>query len=162
MPILKRKNSIPLSLESNLGFFKSRITLDASYFMTKTTDLITNTTPSITSGATAFLTNIGELQGKGFELTVGGALVQSKNIRWDLSLNYTTNETKVIEIKEGLEEILLSGTSSWGVYAIKGMAFPQIKANTYVRDPQGRIVIDPSTGYPEGKCSPFTPWKDNT
>ena len=136
--------------------------LDASYFMTKTTDNIVNTTPSITSGATAFLTNIGELQGKGFELTVGGALVQSKNIRWDLSINYTTNTTKVIEIKEGLDEILLSGTSSWGVYAIKGMEFPLIKANTYVRDPQGRIVIDPATGIPEGKCSPFTPWKDNT
>ena len=28
------------------------------------------------------------------------------------------------------------------------MAFPQIKANTYVRDPQGRIVVDPATGFP--------------
>ena len=64
--------------------------------MTKTTDLITNTTPSISSGATAFLTNIGELQGRGFELTLGGTVIQAKNISWDLSVNYTTNETTVL------------------------------------------------------------------
>jgi TonB-linked SusC/RagA family outer membrane protein len=145
---IKKEKLNTTEFGANLGFFKSRIMLDVSYFMTKTTDLITNTTPSIASGATAFLTNIGELQGKGFEITLGGTVIQSKNISWDLSVNYTSNETTVVEIKEGLNEILLSGTSAWGVYAIKDMAFPQIKANTYVRDPQGRIVIDPATGYP--------------
>jgi TonB-linked SusC/RagA family outer membrane protein len=133
----------------NLGLFKSRLMIDASYFRTKTTNNIVNTTPSITSGATAFLTNIGELMGTGFELTVGGSVIQTKNFTWNLNVNYTTNETIVNEIKEGLNEILLSGTSAWGVYAIKGMAFPQIKANTYVRDPEGRLVVDPLTGYPE-------------
>ena len=133
----------------NLGLFKSRLMIDASYFMTKTTDLITNTTPSITSGATAFLTNIGELMGKGLELSVGGSIFQTQNFSWNLNVNYTTNTTIVNEIKEGLNEILLTGTSAWGIYAIKDMPFPQIKANTYVRDPLGRLVVDPSTGYPE-------------
>ncbi len=146
---IKKEKLNTTEIGVNLGLFKSRLMIDASYFMTKTTDLITNTTPSITSGATAFLTNIGELMGKGLELTVGGSVIQTNNFSWNLSVNYTTNETIVNEIKEGLNEILVSGTSAWGVYAIKGMAFPQIKANTYVRDPEGRIVVDPLTGYPE-------------
>jgi TonB-linked SusC/RagA family outer membrane protein len=146
---IKKEKLNTTEIGLNLGLFKSRLMIDASYFMTKTTDLITNTTPSITSGATAFLTNIGELMGKGLELTVGGSVIQTKNFSWNLNVNYTTNETIVNEIKEGLNEILLSGTSAWGVYAIKGMAFPQIKANTYVRDPEGRLVVDPLTGYPE-------------
>ncbi|MDZ7636014.1 MAG: hypothetical protein U5L72_16900 [Bacteroidales bacterium] len=33
------------------------------------------------------------------------------------------------------------------------MSFPQMKANTYVRDPQGRIVIDPATGFPKTNAS---------
>lgn len=133
----------------NLGFLKSRFSLDASYFVTKTTDLITNTTPSIASAATAFLTNIGELQGKGFELTLGGQMVQVGDFSWDLSLNYTTNETIVKEIKEGLNEIALRTTGQWGIYAVKDLPFPQIKANTYETDPQGRIVVDATSGAPQ-------------
>jgi hypothetical protein len=132
----------------NLGFLKSRITLDVSYFVTKTTDLITNTTPSTASGATKFLTNIGELEGKGFELTLGGTVIKARDFSWDLSINYTTNETIVKEIKEGLNEIALSTDGQRGVYAVKGEAFPQIKANSYQRDPQGRIVVDGTSGIP--------------
>jgi len=132
----------------NLGFLKSRISLDASYFTTKTTDLITNTTPSIASAATNFLTNIGELQGKGFEITLGGTAIKTRDFSWDLSVNYSHNETIVKSIKEGLDEIALRTTGQWGIYAVKGEAFPQIKANTYQRDPQGRIIIDPSSGVP--------------
>jgi TonB-linked SusC/RagA family outer membrane protein len=132
----------------NLGFLKSRISLDFSYFMTKTTDLITGTTPSIASGATSFLTNIGELQGKGFELTLGGTVVKTSDFSWDLSVNYSSNETIVKSIKEGLDEIALRTTGQWGIYAVKGEAFPQIKANTYQRDPLGRIVVDAASGAP--------------
>jgi len=135
----------------NLGFLRSRLFLDASYFVTKTTDLITRTTPSVASGSTRFLTNIGELKGTGFELTLGGEVVRAGDFRWDLSLNYTTNETKVVSIKEGLDEIAVATYSSGqvGVYAVVGEAFPQIKSNTYQRDPQGRLIVDPATGWPK-------------
>jgi TonB-linked SusC/RagA family outer membrane protein len=133
----------------NLGFLKSRFYVDASYYVTKTTDLITNTTPSIASAATSFLTNIGELSGSGIELTVGGQAIHAGDFTWDLSVNYTTNETIVESIKEGLDEIALTTTGQVGVYAVVGEAFPQIKANTYQRDPQGRIIIDPGTGWPK-------------
>ncbi len=146
---IKKEKLNTTEVGMNLGFLKSRLFIDASYFVTKTTDLITNTTPSIASAATAFLTNIGELQGKGFELTLGGQVVKVGDFTWDMSVNYTTNETIVKEIKEGLDEIALRTTGQWGIYAVKGEAFPQIKANTYERDPQGRIVIDPASGYPK-------------
>ena len=99
---IKKEKLNTTEIGLNLGFLKSRLSLDASYFMTKTTDLITSTTPSIASAATAFLTNIGELQGKGFELTLGGTVIKASDFSWDLSVNYTTNETIVKEIKEGL------------------------------------------------------------
>ncbi len=132
----------------NLGFLKSRISLDASYYVTKTTDLITSTTPSVASGSTRFLTNIGELKGTGLEITLGGTVLKVRDFSWDLSVNYTSNETTVVSIKEGLDEIALTTTGQYGIYAVVGEAFPQIKANTYVRDPKGRIVIDPATGWP--------------
>ena len=59
---IKKEKLNTTEIGGNFGFLKSRISLDVAYFITKTTDLITNTTPSISSGAGAFLTNIGELQ----------------------------------------------------------------------------------------------------
>jgi len=132
----------------NLAFFKSRMWLDASYFITTTTDLITFTTPSVASASTSFLTNIGELKGNGLELSLGGAIIKTKDLRWDISINFAKSETEVVSIKEGLDEIAITTTGQYGIYAVVGEAFPQIKANVYERDPQGRIVIDPASGHP--------------
>lgn len=132
----------------NAAFLNNRIRFDASYFHTITSDLITFTTPSIASASTSFLTNIGELEGNGIELTLGATVLQVNDFSWDLTLNYTSSETVVNEIYEGLDEIALQTTGEYGVYAVKGEAFPQIKANDYERDPQGRLIVDPVSGHP--------------
>jgi outer membrane receptor protein involved in Fe transport len=135
----------------NLGFLKSRLWLDAAWYNTITSDLITSTTPSITSASTSFLTNIGELQGKGIELTVGGTAVDMAGFKWDINVNYTSNETVVNEIYEGLDEVAVTTTGQYGIYAVVGSAFPQMKANVYDRDPQGRIIVDAASGHPTTK-----------
>ncbi len=132
----------------NLGFFKSRLWVDASWYNTITSDLITSTTPSVASASTNFLTNIGELQGKGLELTLGGTVLSIGDFKWDVNVNYTSSETVVNEIYEGLDEVAVSTTGQRGIYAVVGEAFPQMKANVYKLDPQGRIVVDPVSGHP--------------
>lgn len=147
---------------ANLGFLDDRFYVDGSYFMTTTTNLITSTTPSYSSGATRYLTNIGELSSKGYEITLGGKLLKVGDFSWDFNVNYSSNETIVEEIKEDLKEVALDVyTGGYGTYAIVGKAFPQIKAQSYVRDGQGRVVIDPATGnpivgdvLPHGKATP--------
>ena len=135
----------------NAAFFKNRLTVDAAYYTTLSTDLITSTTPSEASGSLAFLTNIGELKGSGYELTLGGTILQTDDFSWDASINYTHSEQEVTKIKEGVEEILIYGTDSAGdvgVFAAVGQPFPTLKTSSYTRDPQGRIVVDPVSGNP--------------
>ncbi|NOZ34883.1 MAG: SusC/RagA family TonB-linked outer membrane protein [Chlorobi bacterium] len=132
----------------NLSFLKGRITFDGSYYMTKTTDLITYTSPSVASGASNFLTNIGELDGRGLELALNGTVINKGGFKWNIFANLTNYETTVTRIKKDLTEIELYGTGQYGVYAVVGQVFPQIKANVYERDPQGRIVVDPVSGHP--------------
>jgi hypothetical protein len=132
----------------NVGFLNGRIWFDGSYFTTATSDLITRTTPSIASGSDTFLTNIGKLQGSGIELSLGGTAVQAGDFKWDINVNFTKFETVVEEIKEGLDEIALATTGEYGVYAVVGEAFPQLKANVYQRDPEGHVIVDPVSGYP--------------
>ncbi len=145
---IKKEKLNTTEIGLNLGLLQSRIMLDASYFMTTTTDLITNTTPSVASGSTAFLTNIGKLEGKGIEVSLGGSIIKANDFTWDLSVNYSSSETVVKEIYEGLDEVAVAAAAQYGIYAIVGMPYPQLKANTYVRDPEGRLVVDPATGFP--------------
>ncbi|MFK5879034.1 MAG: SusC/RagA family TonB-linked outer membrane protein [Flavobacteriaceae bacterium] len=146
---IKKEQITSTEFGANLGFFNNRLILDAAYFITKSTDLITRTTPSNASASTGFLTNIGELEGKGFEITVGGTIFKTDDWRWDASVNYFSSETVVNKISEGVNEITLTSTGSVGVFAIVGEAYPQIKATSYVRDPQGRVVVDPISGNPK-------------
>jgi len=138
----------------NLSFFKSRVSLNSSLFMTKTTDLITSISPSTSSGSNNFLTNIGSLEGQGIELGLTGAVIDNKalDLRWDVNLTFTKSETIVKEIKEGSDEVALTdfGTG-WGIYAVKDLPFPQVKANVYETDGNGHIVVDAASGYPKTK-----------
>jgi TonB-linked SusC/RagA family outer membrane protein len=146
----------------NLGFFNGRVSLDASYFTTITSNLITFTTPSVSSASTNFLTNIGELEGKGIELSLGAKILRNTDLKWEVNVNYTSSETVVNEIYEGLDEIALTTTGQYGVYAVVGEAFPQIKTNDYQRDPLGRVIVDAASGVPlaqatlqnQGKTTP--------
>ncbi|MDZ7614392.1 MAG: hypothetical protein U5K51_12350 [Flavobacteriaceae bacterium] len=65
-----------------------------------------------------------------------------------MNVNYTSNEAVVKEITEGVNEITVTSNGSVGIFAVVGEAFPQVKATSYVRDPQGRVVINPANGNP--------------
>ncbi|WP_104735684.1 SusC/RagA family TonB-linked outer membrane protein [Hanstruepera ponticola] len=132
----------------NLGFFNNRLTLDAAYFKTITTDNIVSSTSAPSSASTSLLTNIGKLEGDGIEITLGGTIVKAGDFSWDASLNFTKYKTVVKEIGNGVSEINLASTGEVGVYAIEGEEFPVIQASAYVRDPNGNVVIDPSSGNP--------------
>ncbi len=133
---------------ADLGFLNDRFSLSAAYFITKTTDNVVPTTPSSASGANSFLTNIGELEGKGVEITLGGRILEIGDFKWDFSANYFTYETVVNEIREDIKEIAIDNYNTYGTFAIVGMPFPQMKAVSYVRDNQGRVVINEANGNP--------------
>ncbi len=132
----------------NLGLLKNRVTIDASYFKTITTDNIVNTTTPFSSAGTGLLTNIGELEGDGIEVTLGATILRSDDFSWDVNVNYFTNQTTVNKIGGGLTEITLASSGEFGVFAVEGEQFPLIKASAYYRDPSGNIVVNPNTGNP--------------
>ena len=154
-PNIRKEKINTTEIGLNLSLFRNRLIFDAAYFSTASTDLITYATPSFTSGSSSFLTNIGKVEAKGVEFTLGGSILKSTDWGWDLSMNFTSYESKVKEIAEGINEITMYvndlefySAGEVGFYGIVGEAFPQIKASSYVRDPSGRIVVDSQTGIP--------------
>lgn len=131
-----------------LGFFKNRLTLDASAYIQTTKDLITNQTTSNTTGIRFTPINVGDIKNKGVEVTLGATPIKSSDFSWDLNLAWTLNRTKVVELANGQDEVNLSTGGIAGIYAIKGEEFPVLKATAYQRDEQGRIIINPDNGNP--------------
>jgi len=133
----------------SFGLFKDRITFDGAVFQTKTSDLITFQQTSTSSGVNGQWTNIGDLEGKGIEMNLNLVPIKTKDIRWDIGANFTSAYTIVKKLADGAKEIALLSNSYSGLFAIEGERLNTIKGTTYVRDDQGRVVVNPTTGLPQ-------------
>ena len=139
----------------NLGFLNDRITLDASYFKTTTTDLITSQSTSAGSGVTTLLTNIGQMTTTGYEIDLGFTPIKASDfnglgLKWENRLAYSHSKSMVDNVSDSQSEIALQNFTGTGVgiFATEGEEFPLIKGIAYERDDQGRVLIDPVTGNP--------------
>jgi TonB-linked SusC/RagA family outer membrane protein len=134
----------------DLNLLRDRITSNFTWFSTKTDDQTVSTRVSNTTGFSSLRTNTGQTQSKGIELTLHGTPVRSKD--WDVTIggNYTYLDNKVNFISSDLPRLGLAtyGADGPGSYAVAGHVFPVIMGFDYKRDPQGRVIIDRSTGLP--------------
>ncbi|HEY0109384.1 MAG TPA: hypothetical protein VGB67_07115, partial [Fibrella sp.] len=68
----------------------------------------------------------------------------------DIRANASYNNSEIQSIYEGLDELFAGGFNNFAAnYAIVGHPAFVFKAADYMRDDQGRVIIDPSNGYPE-------------
>jgi TonB-linked SusC/RagA family outer membrane protein len=133
---------------AQLGFFNDRLTLEASYYVANTKDLITRATASSASGNDSIFTNVGELENKGFEIDLGVTPIKTANFRWDIRGNYTTFKTKVVSLAAGATSVNLQSNTQVGIFAEVGEEFPLIKGTAFVRDGAGNIIVD-ANGVPQ-------------
>ncbi|MBL7698640.1 MAG: SusC/RagA family TonB-linked outer membrane protein [Chitinophagaceae bacterium] len=126
-----------------LRMFNNRLSFDGSYFIRKTSDLLTLTPLAPSSGFFEAILNAGSLEDKGFELLLGATPVKSRNFGWDISINFTRIRNKVTELGEGIDKIQFGGFGGGGgTYAFKDMPYNMIFGSMYERDANGEIVVD--------------------
>lgn len=135
---------------TEMRLFHSRLRLDLTWYDKKSTDEIIFAPASISSGYTAAVLNIGELQNKGFEALISADVVKSGNFRWTTSLNGSINHNKVLSLAADQSQ-LAGGTSRSGVgftASIVGLPAAQIMAYDYKYDDAGKIVLN-ANGIPD-------------
>lgn len=90
------------NIGTDLGFIDDRITLTMEYYRMVTSGLLFNVQLPQYSGYTNQLKNIGEVENKGFELTLG-----SRNLtgafKWNMDINISANRNKVLSLPDGNE-----------------------------------------------------------
>src|SRR6202000_741101 len=108
---------------------------------------------SITTGYSLSVINIGETQSTGTEIQVtGDILTQAQNkVGFRVGANLSINNSKVISLLPGVNSLEIGSTPavpSAALFAIVGKPFPILEGTDFVRDPQGHVVVNATTGYP--------------
>ena len=146
-PNLKPETVTENEVGLEMGMFNNRISLGISAYQSDLTDGIVQANTATSAGALAALLNASNVQNKGYEIELKTTVVRDRDLTWNLNANYTYNQNEVKSINGGVTQLALGGANG-NAFAILGKPFPAIQTRDWVRDDQGRVIVDAVTGNP--------------
>lgn len=143
-----------LEMGFDLGFFKSRLTLEATYYIKTVTDLLLVAQVPESSGYSSQVTNAADMQNKGFEIALGADVIQNDKFDWYSRVNFWLNRSEVTRL-DIPEYIVGSFGTTLGTYYIQeGASATQIvgvSPTSAEGNPAGLFPLDnPNDNLPEG------------
>jgi TonB-linked SusC/RagA family outer membrane protein len=88
----------------DLSFLNNRVNFTFDWFQNRNNGLVLAAPLPVSFGVpgNSIFRNIGDMENKGIELTIGGTLVSNKELTWDVNLNFTkvTNEVKSLYLNQ--------------------------------------------------------------
>lgn len=140
--------STEVGLEARM--LNNRLNLDVALYNRVTTNDIVPATISVTSGYNSALFNVGKLSNKGVELLLSYRVVDGRHFSWEPSINFGYNKNRVDQLTNGLTQLQVDASRIFTafVYQEVGHPFSMLAGKGYVRDAQGRVVVN-GQGYPE-------------
>jgi TonB-linked SusC/RagA family outer membrane protein len=137
---------------TELGFLDDRLGLDATYYSKRTFDqIVQNVRGSYGTGFILFNLNGASTKNAGVELTVRGAPVTGENFGWDVLANFDKSRGKTLGLPNQLPESYNSDTWVYGNVrngTMPGISTRSLTGTFYLRNKNGKLLIDPTTGLP--------------
>ena len=108
---LKPERSTEIEFGVDGTFWNSRVVTELTYYSKVSTDALVNRIlpPSLGTGATARLENVGKVKNAGLEALVILQAYQGESFSWDINLNGTTTANRLVTLS-GLPNIVISST----------------------------------------------------
>ena len=146
----ERTQSKEINLE--MQFLQNRLGLTASYYSSKTIDDILPVTLSAATGYSSEFQNAGSMTNKGIELSVNVTPVRTKDVEWNVRVNWSENRNKVVQLfkdASGAEaKDLQLGGFPFGpsLNAPLGAAYGQIRGSDFIYT-NGKRTVDSTGAY---------------
>lgn len=147
-PNLVPQNTRSWEIGTELAFWEGLVSLDYTFSRQSVKNQIFSVPLAGSTGSESFMTNAGSVHTNAHEISLGVNPVRTKDINWNFAFNFTKVDNYVDELAEGVESIYLGGFVEPQVRAGIGDKFPVLYGVSYVRDPEGHIVVD-EDGLPE-------------
>jgi TonB-linked SusC/RagA family outer membrane protein len=87
----------------DIGLFKSRLNLTFDAYHKLTYDLLQNVNLPQSNGYSSRVDNFGEIENKGFEISLQADLIKNNNFSWNLYSNFSLNRNKLISLNSNLD-----------------------------------------------------------
>ncbi|MFC7444675.1 MULTISPECIES: SusC/RagA family TonB-linked outer membrane protein [Mesoflavibacter] len=141
----ERQENWEIGLE--MQFLNRRLGFDVSYYDTMNIDQITSVPVSNSTGYSSVLLNAGTISNKGWEVQLNGRPLQSDNFKWDVNLNWAKNESLVVSLADGIDNLQL-GSFQGGVSlnATPGQPYGIIRGTNLVYHENGQPIVG-TNGY---------------
>ncbi len=104
-PTLEPEEATSQEFGVDLTMFNNRFRFEGTYYTVENKNQIIRVPLAGSSGNTSVGINAGILESKGWELSLGVTPIRNENWNWDLNFNFTTNESKILELYEGVDYI---------------------------------------------------------
>lgn len=110
---LKPEISTAFEIGTEIKLLNNRVGLDLTFYQSNTKNQIINIPLSQTSGYNTRSINAGLIKNYGFEAMLNLVPVVGKKngLRWTVDLNFSTNRSKVVELSDGLSNLVMASRS---------------------------------------------------
>lgn len=110
---LKPEISTAFEIGTEIKLLNNRVGLDLTFYQSNTKNQIINIPLSQTSGYSTRSINAGLIKNYGFEAMLNLVPVVGKKngLRWTVDLNFSSNRSKVVELSDGLTNLVMASRS---------------------------------------------------
>ncbi len=137
----ERTKSLEAGLE--MKFMNNRLGLDVSLYKNNSIDQIIPIAVSYATGYSSRYINAGNIENKGIEVLFTSTPVQNKNFSWDITVNWSKNVNKVIELAEGIDNLQLARLQGGiSINARVGEPYGTIQGTDFVYDDNGNKIVN--------------------
>jgi len=97
-PELKWETTFQFNAGLDIGLWDDKLEISVDYYNNQTKDLLFNRPISMTAGSSSITSNIGELENKGIELSIKTVNLETSDLTWTSSFNFSRNRNKVLSL----------------------------------------------------------------
>ncbi len=141
-PALKPEFTKEFEVGLEMNFLNNRAGFDISYYNRVTEDQIFEVATSATTGVTSRFLNAGSMENSGFEIMLRGTPVKVGAFSWDVNVNFATYNNEVVELADGVDNILIGTTWAANLSIEKGQPYMALMGQDFQRNEAGKIIVD--------------------
>ena len=119
-PNLLPEESTSIEFGTDIKMFSNRLRFEGTYYTVENKNQILGVPLAASSGFGSVQINAGLLESTGWEVLLGATPIRTANWNWDLNFSFTKNETKIIELAEGVDFIQF-----WNQARVRSIGYAQ-------------------------------------
>ncbi|NII27530.1 TonB-dependent receptor [Pseudoflavitalea sp. X16] len=97
-PDLRWEKTTQTDLGLEVGLWGNRVLLEADVYYRKTTDMLLNAPVPRSTGYPSIYRNIGSMENKGLEISIGTVNISTADFTWSTAFNISMNKNKVLAL----------------------------------------------------------------